>query len=120
MLWSTGEGRGAAAGDESVQRAQGLDGSPGASSGWPAEEVSEPVLVGGLGRTGFHIEKITGRLSPTFLWIRKGNIVLPFGNYFLFLEKEMATHSSILALRIPWTKEPGGPWSIGLQRVGHD
>ena len=32
----------------------------------------------------------------------------------------MATHSSILALRIPWTKEPGGPWSIGLQRVGHD
>ena len=42
-----------------MQRAQGLDGSPGASSGWPAEEVSEPVLVGGLGRTGFHIEKIT-------------------------------------------------------------
>ena len=82
MLWSTGEGRGAAAGDESVQRAQGLDGSPEVSSGLPAEEVSEPVLVGGLGRTGFHVEKITGRLSPTFLWIRKGNIVLPFGNYF--------------------------------------
>ena len=29
------------------------------------------------------------------------------------LEKEMATHSSILAWRIPWTEEPGGPQSIG-------
>ena len=36
------------------------------------------------------------------------------------LEKEMATHSSILAWRIPWTEEPGGLQSIGLQRVGHD
>ena len=31
------------------------------------------------------------------------------------LEKEMAPHSSILAWRIPWTEEPGGPQSIGLQ-----
>ena len=36
------------------------------------------------------------------------------------LEKEMATHSSILVWKIPWTKEPGGLWSIGLQRIGHD
>ena len=36
------------------------------------------------------------------------------------LEEEMATHSSILAWRIPCTKEPGGLWSMGLQRVGHD
>ena len=36
------------------------------------------------------------------------------------LEDEMATHSSILAWRIPWTEEPGGLQSIGLQRVGHD
>ena len=36
------------------------------------------------------------------------------------LEKEMATHSSILAYKIPWTEEPGGLQSIGLQRVGHD
>ena len=35
-------------------------------------------------------------------------------------EKEMATHSSILAWRIPRTEEPGGLQSIGLQRVGHD
>ena len=36
------------------------------------------------------------------------------------LEKEMAAHSSILAWRISWTEEPGGPQSIGSQRVGHD
>ena len=36
------------------------------------------------------------------------------------LEKEMATHSSILAWRIPWTEEPGGLQSTGSQRVGHD
>ena len=33
------------------------------------------------------------------------------------LEKDMAIHSSILAWRIPWTEEPGGPQSIGSQRV---
>ena len=36
------------------------------------------------------------------------------------LEEEMATHSSILAWRIPWTEEPGRLWSTGLQRVGSD
>ena len=36
------------------------------------------------------------------------------------LEKEMATHSSIFAWRIPWTEEPGRLPSTGLQRVGHD
>ena len=36
------------------------------------------------------------------------------------LEEEMATHSSILAWKIPWTEEPGGLQSIGLQRVGYD
>ena len=36
------------------------------------------------------------------------------------LEKEMATHSNILAWRIPWTEEPGRLWSMGSQRVGHD
>ena len=36
------------------------------------------------------------------------------------LEKDMATHSSILAWKIPWTEEPGGLQSMGLQRVGHD
>ena len=36
------------------------------------------------------------------------------------LEKEMATRSSILAWRVPWTEESGGPQSMGSQRVGHD
>ena len=36
------------------------------------------------------------------------------------LEKRMAIHSSVLAWRIPWTEEPGGLQSMGLQRVGHD
>ena len=36
------------------------------------------------------------------------------------LEKEMATHSSILSWRIPWTEDPGRLQSTGLQRVGHD
>ena len=36
------------------------------------------------------------------------------------LEKGMASHSSILAWRIPWTEEPGRPQSMGLQRVTHD
>ena len=35
------------------------------------------------------------------------------------LEQEMATHSSILAWKIQWTEESGGPQSMGLQRVGH-
>ena len=35
------------------------------------------------------------------------------------LEKELATHSGILAWRIPWTQEPGGLQSMGSQRVGH-
>ena len=36
------------------------------------------------------------------------------------LEEGMATHSSILAWRIPRTEEPGGLWSMDLQRVRHD
>ena len=36
------------------------------------------------------------------------------------LEEGMATHSSILVWRIPWTEEPGGPQSMGSQRVRHD
>ena len=36
------------------------------------------------------------------------------------LEKEMATLSSTLAWKIPWTEEPGSLQSMGLQRVGHD
>ena len=37
-----------------------------------------------------------------------------------FLEKEMATHSSILAWEFPWTEETGGLQSMESQRIGHD
>ena len=40
--------------------------------------------------------------------------------YALVLEKEMATHSSTLAWKNPWMKEPGGLQSMGSQRVGHN
>ena len=45
---------------------------------------------------------------------------LPFTFHFHALEKEMATHSSVLAWRIPGMGEPGRLLSIGLHRVGHD
>ena len=44
----------------------------------------------------------------------------PFTFHFHALEKEMASHSSVLAWRIPGTGEPGGLPSMGLHRVGHD
>ena len=43
-----------------------------------------------------------------------------FTFHFHALEKEMATHCSVLAWRIPWTGEPGGLLSMGSHRVGHD
>ena len=43
-----------------------------------------------------------------------------FTSHFHALEKEMATHSRVLACRIPGTGEPGGLLSIGLHRVGRD
>ena len=45
---------------------------------------------------------------------------LHFHLYFHALEKEMATHSSVLVWRIPGTGEPGGLPSMGSHRVGHD
>ena len=46
--------------------------------------------------------------------------LVPFMGQEDILEKGMATHSSILAWRIPWTEEPGRLQSLGSQRVGHD
>ena len=45
---------------------------------------------------------------------------LTFTSHFHAIEKEMATHSSVLAWRIPGTAEPGGLPSMGSHRVGHD
>ena len=51
-------------------------------------------------------------------WTRLSNFTLTF--HFHALEKEMATHSSVLAWRIPGTGEPGGLSSLGSHRVRHD
>ena len=51
-------------------------------------------------------------------WTRISDFTLTF--QFHALEKEMATHSSVLAWRIPGTGEPGGLPSMGSHRVGHD
>ena len=51
-------------------------------------------------------------------WIQLSNFTFTF--HFHALEKEMATHSSVLAWRIPGTAEPGELPSVGSRRVGHD
>ena len=51
-------------------------------------------------------------------WTRLSDFSFTF--HFHTLEKEMETHSSVLAWRIPGTGEPGGLLSMGLDRVGHD
>ena len=51
-------------------------------------------------------------------WTRLSDFTLSF--HFHALEKEMATHSSVLARRIPGMGEPGGLPSMGSHRVGHD
>ena len=51
-------------------------------------------------------------------WARLSNFTFTF--HFHALEKEMATHSSVLAWRIPGTEEPSGLLSMGLHRVRHD
>ena len=51
-------------------------------------------------------------------WTRLSDFTLTF--HFHALEKEMATHSSVLAWRIPGTGEPGGLPSMGSHRAGHD
>ena len=70
---------------------------------------------------------------PSYLWVSAFTVSSVWNGilYLLYLEnsyalkpidvkKEMATHSGILALRIPWTEEPGWLWFIVLQRVRHD
>ena len=72
---------------------------PGEFHGWRS--------LGGLQSMG--VAKSGTRLSD-----------FPFTFHFHALEKEMATHSSVLAWRIPGTGEPGGLLSMGLHRVRHD
>ena len=64
-----------------------------------------------MGFPGGSAAKILPAMQET--WIRSLGGEYP-------LKEEMTTHSSILAWKIPWTDEPGGPQSMRLQRVGHD
>ena len=70
----------------------------------------ENPMDGGAWWAAVHgVEKSRTRLSD-----------FPFTFHLHALEKEMATHSSTLAWKIPWTEEPGGLQSMGSRRVGHD
>ena len=78
-----------------------------------------------LGRVGHILEHIF--LSRTFLVAQRARSLPAMWETQLrslggedTLEKEMATHSNILAWRIPWMEEPGRLQSMGSQRVGHD
>ena len=57
------------------------------------------------------MEPWAGHGSLCIIWIQ---------NRESLLEELLASHSSMLAWRIPWTEEPGGLQSMGSQRVGHD
>ena len=64
-----------------------------------------------LGFPGGSVLKNLPAMQETWIWSLSGKDPL---------EKEMATHSNILACRIPWAEEPGGLQSTGSQRVSHD
>ena len=71
---------------------------------------SDPIII----PTGSSDGKESANLPATWeTWVQSLGEKDP-------LEKGMATHSSILAWRIPWTEEPGGLQSMGSQRAGHD
>ena len=77
---------------------------------------STPVLLPGKS----HGQRSLVGCSP---WVAKNRARLSnftFTFHFHALEKEMATHSNILAWRIPGTEQPGGLWSMGSHRVRHD
>ena len=89
----------------------GLGRSPGEGNGTPLQySCLENPMDGGAWYAAVHgVAKSLTRLSD-----------FTFTFHFHALEKEMATHSSVLAWRIPGTGEPGGLWSMGSHRVGHD
>ena len=83
---------------------------------WRREWLPTPVFLPGKS----HGQRSLVGFSP---WGRKESNTterLPFHFHFHALEKEMATHSSVRAWRIPGTGEPGGLPSMGSHRVGHD
>ena len=89
----------------------GLGRSPGEGNGNPLQySCLENPMDGGAWWAADHwVAKSRTRLSD-----------FTFTFHFHALEKEMATHSSVLAWRIPGTEEPGGRPSMGSHRAGHD
>ena len=89
----------------------GLGRSPGEGNGNPLQySCVENPMDGGAWWAAIHgVAKSRTRLSD-----------FTFTFHFHALEKEMATHSSFLAWRIPGTEEPGGLPSMGSHRVGHN
>ena len=69
--------------------------------------------LGDLNRTSLMVQLVKNPPAMRATWVRSLGWEDP-------LEKGIATHSSILAWRIPWTEEPGRLQSIGSQRVGHE
>jgi hypothetical protein len=88
-----------------------LSSNPGEGNGTPLQySCLENPMDGGAWWAAVHgVAKSQTRLSN-----------FPFTFYFHTLEKEMVTHSSVLAWGILGTGEPGGLPSVGLHRVGHD
>ena len=79
---------------------------------WRRQWHPSPVLLPGKSHGRRSLDGVTRS------WTRLSDFTFPF--HFHALEKEMATHSSVLAWRIPGTGELGGLPSMGLHRVGHD
>ena len=85
--------------------------TPGEGNGNPLQYscLESSMHTGAWWATVYGLAKSQTRLSD-----------FTFTFHFHALEKEMATHSSVLAWRIPWTEKPGRLQSMGSHRVGHD
>ena len=83
---------------------------------WRRQWQPTPVLLPGKFRDGGAWWAEVHGVAKSRTWL--SDFSFPF--HFHALEKEMATHSSVLAWRIPGTGKPGGLPSVGSRRVGHD
>ena len=83
---------------------------------WRREWQPTPVLLPGKSHGRRSWKAAVHGIAKS--WARQNDFTFTF--HFHALEKEMATHSSVLAWRIPGTGEPGGLPSMGSHRVGHD
>ena len=115
-----------------VQRGDSLEKTLMLGGIWEQEEkgMTEDEIVGWNHQlSGHELSKLWEMVKDREAWwaavhgVTKNRTRLSdftFTIHFYALEKEMATHSRVLAWRIPGTGEPGGPPSMGSHRVGHD